>query len=253
MRFDGIFFDLYGTLLVYGEMKAAWDDWLSELARHLVRLGLAVPRKELADRCHGFMSRGEPDSGDQRLTVYERRLQTLFSELGFSVASEELGGIASSTAAAWQKHISVDPEAREILGELSVSVALALVTNFDHPPHVHGVLADSELVDYFDDVVVSAEVGIKKPDPAIFLGVLSRLDLEPERVAYVGDSPEDMEAARGAGFVPIRIRRATEGARQEAADYRQDSPRTERARFGTCHTISTLLELRGVLSSSPGR
>jgi hypothetical protein len=31
MAYQGVFFDLYGTLLIYGDMTAAWADWLSDL------------------------------------------------------------------------------------------------------------------------------------------------------------------------------------------------------------------------------
>ena len=31
MTFKGVFFDLYGTILVYGDVQAAWVDWLAEI------------------------------------------------------------------------------------------------------------------------------------------------------------------------------------------------------------------------------
>ena len=35
MAINGIFFDLYGTLLVYGNMDVAWSDWLNALHEQL--------------------------------------------------------------------------------------------------------------------------------------------------------------------------------------------------------------------------
>jgi putative hydrolase of the HAD superfamily len=40
---------------------------------------------------------------------------------------------------------------------------------------------------YFDDRVFSDEVGIRKPEPAIFEKALDHLDLRPEEVVHVGD------------------------------------------------------------------
>ena len=40
MIINGIFFDLYGTLLVYGNMDVVWSDWLSEFHGQLRLRGL---------------------------------------------------------------------------------------------------------------------------------------------------------------------------------------------------------------------
>lgn len=41
---------------------------------------------------------------------------------------------------------------------------------------------------YFDDVIESAVVGVRKPDERIYQIALERLGLEPELAAVVGDS-----------------------------------------------------------------
>jgi phosphoglycolate phosphatase-like HAD superfamily hydrolase len=45
----------------------------------------------------------------------------------------------------------------------------------------------------------------KKPDPEALLLALKRLDLEPHEAAYVGDSPEDVRMARGAGVFAVGV------------------------------------------------
>jgi putative hydrolase of the HAD superfamily len=53
-------------------------------------------------------------------------------------------------------------------------------------------------------VVDSGAVGVMKPDPSIFRVALDLLDLPPERVWYVGDTPGiDVVGARRAGIRPI--------------------------------------------------
>jgi len=50
-------------------------------------------------------------------------------------------------------------------------------------------------------VVISEEIGLRKPDPAIFHLALSRLNAAPEKTLYVGDHPlADVEGARLAGL-----------------------------------------------------
>ena len=98
-----------------------------------------------------------------------------------------------------------------MLQTLHRSKKLALISNFDHPPHVHAVLSELGLIHFFDSVVISAEVGVKKPDPRIFDSALEQTGMKPEEVVYVGDTEDDTEAARAAGIVPILIQREIEG------------------------------------------
>ncbi|UFU04548.1 HAD-IA family hydrolase [Ruania suaedae] len=51
-----------------------------------------------------------------------------------------------------------------------------------------------------EGVVVSGEVGVAKPDPAIYRLLLDRFDLEASETAFVDDSPPNVEAAREAGI-----------------------------------------------------
>ena len=62
---------------------------------------------------------------------------------------------------------------------------------------------------YFDTVLISEEVGIAKPDPAIFRQAMSRLNAAPERSVFVGDSLEhDMVGARNAGMMTVYLNRS---------------------------------------------
>lgn len=55
-------------------------------------------------------------------------------------------------------------------------------------------------------VVDSYIVGVSKPDPGIFAFALEHLELEPGRIAYVGDSIRyDVRGAHAAGLVPLLL------------------------------------------------
>jgi YjjG family noncanonical pyrimidine nucleotidase len=54
---------------------------------------------------------------------------------------------------------------------------------------------------FVDELVVSGEVGVSKPDPEIFRVALDRLGVTPEQTVMVGDSwAADVEGARAAGI-----------------------------------------------------
>jgi putative hydrolase of the HAD superfamily len=59
-----------------------------------------------------------------------------------------------------------------------------------------------------DHIVASAEVGIAKPDPDIFVDVCSRMEVLCHRVLHVGDSiVDDIEGARSAGMQAVLVQR----------------------------------------------
>ena len=73
-----------------------------------------------------------------------------------------------------------------ILTALKNRYPLVLVSNFYG--NVQSVLSDFGLLSYFDSIIESAVVGIRKPDPAIFKLGIDALALDPSSVVVIGDS-----------------------------------------------------------------
>ena len=62
---------------------------------------------------------------------------------------------------------------------------------------------------YFDEIVSSADVGYRKPNPMIFTIALERMGLAPSEVMHVGDRPDaDGAGAADAGIAPVILDRA---------------------------------------------
>jgi putative hydrolase of the HAD superfamily len=55
----------------------------------------------------------------------------------------------------------------------------------------------------FDAVVISGEVGLRKPDPAIYRLAAERIGLAPDRLVFVDDLPGNLKPARELGMVTI--------------------------------------------------
>lgn len=89
-----------------------------------------------------------------------------------------------------------------LCGELGIPVAL--LSNWDL--RLRGLLTELDLVDRFQAIVISAEVGIEKPDPGIFTYALRALDRPAARTVHVGDTwQDDILGARAAGMKAIWI------------------------------------------------
>jgi HAD superfamily hydrolase (TIGR01549 family) len=66
-------------------------------------------------------------------------------------------------------------------------------------------MQDLEVASYFTEVVCGGDTQRRKPHPEPLLVALERMGLRAEEVAYVGDSPEDVEMAQGASVFAIGI------------------------------------------------
>lgn len=55
----------------------------------------------------------------------------------------------------------------------------------------------------FDEVLISEDVGLRKPDPAIYQLMLTRLSLEASACVFVDDLPRNVEAAQQLGMQAV--------------------------------------------------
>jgi putative hydrolase of the HAD superfamily len=93
------------------------------------------------------------------------------------------------------------------LTELRDGYTLGIVTNGASCLQREKLTA-SGLADYFDAVVVSAEFGVGKPDPAIFRHALAQPDYRGKRAVMVGDSlSQDVNGAVAAGVGAVWVNR----------------------------------------------
>jgi putative hydrolase of the HAD superfamily len=111
------------------------------------------------------------------------------------------------TGGLWSQEI---PGARRGLEELAeTGVTVGVVSNSDGT--IEARLRESEILQVGPGpgvevtcLVDSGAVGVEKPDPKIFDHALEVLDIEPEEIWYVGDTPAfDVVGARRAGIRPI--------------------------------------------------
>lgn len=66
--------------------------------------------------------------------------------------------------------------------------------------HIEWIKREFSLLQHFDELILSHEVGHVKPEREIFDAVLERSDLPPERHLYIDDILHYTEAASGLGF-----------------------------------------------------
>jgi len=151
-----------------------------------------------------------PDVLAGRLTVQEARVERfrrLARLAGRDVSSETAAELSRHYRANYQQLRRMVPGARRVLERLQGRAVVGIVTNNE-------VAEQEEKLDHFglrplvNFMVVSAGVGVAKPDPEIFRLALARAGTRPEETVMVGDSwTSDVAGARAAGILPVWFNR----------------------------------------------
>jgi 2-haloacid dehalogenase len=132
----------------------------------------------------------------------------------FSVAVAELksqypkwAGLIEAYHTDWEESIngSIEPTIN-ILEELRErGYPLFGLSNFSIEKF-HLVRQRYKFFDWFEDILLSAEVQIVKPDPRIYQALVDRIQREPGECILVDDSAQNVEAARNFGMDGIHFR-----------------------------------------------
>jgi HAD superfamily hydrolase (TIGR01509 family) len=186
---EAVLFDWGGTL-------AEWT-WSGELLvpGHEAGCG-AIGREPTAELTERYRSEVLP-------RVEEADYRELVRAWLAPVSDEELDRFLAAEHEAWRPAHQLASTTHALLETLrGYGLKLGLVSNgFDPPELAHAELARLGLAERLDVAVMCTEVGVRKPDPAIFLRALDALGVAPERALFVGDSlAVDIAGARAVGM-----------------------------------------------------
>ncbi|MFP4541215.1 MAG: HAD-IA family hydrolase [Opitutales bacterium] len=194
-----ITFDVGGTLLSpHPTVGEAYAEELSSLglrcdaARMQTRFGVALRQWTQGN---GYGGNARDDRETWRAIVRETVALEAIPPERFDEAFDHLFN-AFATGARWRLHEG----ARELLAHLDkTGYRLAILSNSDS--RTRRVLEDHDLMDFFEAVFLSGEIGYEKPDRRLFDHVVDTIGVPPDQILHVGDSPRhDLEGARHAGW-----------------------------------------------------
>lgn len=127
------------------------------------------------------------------------QLDYLADNAKLSCTSAELNKYASQVADGCYDYVlEVLKTTRKVVEELSHKYKLVLVSNFYG--NINTILDDFCLSGFFDEVIESSVVGVRKPDPAIYALGVEAMGCSAENVLVVGDSfSKDVVPAKKVG------------------------------------------------------
>jgi putative hydrolase of the HAD superfamily len=210
MPVEGVIFDLGWTLIRYsGEVETTRRAAHRALVDSLMQDGVVPDAASFLKVFH------------QRLEVYERQRQEDFleftmswvvrrtlSDLGLGEVSEaQLARGVRALYGVIERYWEPRPEALAVLDELSgMGLRMAILSNAADESDVRRLIAQCGFDGRFHPILISAALGLRKPNPRVFAVVLSEWGVPADRVVMVGDTlGADVLGAQNAGVHNIWI------------------------------------------------
>jgi putative hydrolase of the HAD superfamily len=207
-RYDAVLFD-YGHTLVdlkrpeshlleaYHEINRRLEHELEQVVPQAAELLVAV-----SERVDDAIGRSYRTGGEQEVDIADL-YRTALGAIGISCPEATLEWVMDQEQVAWFNGILPSPHARAVLQALRDSGhKLAIVSNAAFRPRsMREQLHHLELFDFFDATVYSSEIGVRKPNAAIYEEALRLVEVTPERALFIGDRVrEDVRGPRAVGM-----------------------------------------------------
>ncbi len=195
MRIRAAIFDFFGTLTVSASVSERQGGH-QEVARIL-----DVPAHEYADA----VLRSWPERSTGRLGDLEATMRWLAAECGRDLDDETCAAACAARRRGQRGYVRLRPEAEPVLRSLAANgLRIGVVSDCTH--EVPEQWPELAIAKYVDAPVFSVDVGVKKPDPAIYLRACERLGVAPVDCVYVGDGDSDeLRGADAVGMTAFRL------------------------------------------------
>ena len=207
----GVIFDLGSTLIHFeGNWDQIWQDSLHELTAALQVAGIESEPDHLISEFAGRMHAYRRDRlGDHQERTTKNILVETLTALGESIPDDRtLAAALRRMYAHTETHWKPVPGLESTLIELQErGLRLALLSNAGDEPNVQRLIDQAGIRPYFDPILVSAALGVRKPAQKPFVLILSRWGFEPGEAVMVGDRlDQDILGAQQAGIHQIWLR-----------------------------------------------
>ena len=143
---------------------------------------------------------------DGRETHNRFWISAALADQGYQVSPDDLriAGAVERYFSAFLEYCRMIPGTGSMLETLKKRYRLGLLTNFTHGPAARNILHYLGISSFFGTILISGELGYRKPHPSVFLKLIEEFGVEAHQALYVGDDPEpDIRGARAVGLQPV--------------------------------------------------
>jgi len=104
--------------------------------------------------------------------------------------------------AIWNNIFSEKKDVSAFIRQVKKDYQIALISNVNVLQYTY-IKKKFSIMDEFEKVILSYEVGVQKPDPLIYDTAIKVCDRSPENIIYIDDRPELIEGGQEAGLESI--------------------------------------------------
>ncbi len=153
-------------------------------------------------RNHGYERKGSFSEVVQKFDIGSIDMKGFFDTLS-SLSGQPVDTIHKE----FDTVAAIDSDVVSILSKLKANYKVGLLTNADSV-FLRQILKENNLEQYFDEVVISSEVGYSKPSKEIFDIMLKRLNFDPGEALFIDDSLLHIDGAEAVGIQGIQFQGA---------------------------------------------
>lgn len=198
-------FDLFNTLITVdpGTLATALEKLIESLRARGFQIQAESFKEAYRRQAKRFL---EATRATGRETHNRFWVAAALGEAGFAVEPEDprVQEAVEDYFGAFARKCTLLPGTMEALERLKDRFPLGLLSNFTHAPAAWGILEEVGLKPMFRAVLISGDLGYRKPHPSVFHKLCHELGVSPGDLLYVGDDPgPDIYGALDAGVRPV--------------------------------------------------
>ncbi|MFD3448951.1 HAD family hydrolase [Microbacteriaceae bacterium 4G12] len=199
-----IFFDIDATLLNHDQAERMGAiDFLKEYANEL-----QLSDTEFVELWYNLSDKYFEKFLAKELTFQEQRRMRIKDLFGHHLSSEQADNKFKDYLRLYKKNWSAFEDVIPCLQQLKqLGFRLGIISNGDYTQQLEK-LESIGILNYFDCIITSSEIGIAKPNAAIFLEACNQANVQAQDGYYVGDRLEtDAIASENSGMKGIWLNR----------------------------------------------
>jgi HAD superfamily hydrolase (TIGR01549 family) len=221
--YNVLLFDLFDTLLLFHRDRLpvvsvdGQEVRTSSVASYTV-IAEAYPQISFPEFYQaffaGFQEAERLRAVDHREVTARERFLFTFERLGLPLTPSTQEVFERALVAHMEglaKAMEFPAESLRVLEWARKRYRVGMVSNFDHPPAAYKVMAEQGVRGFFEEIIISGEVGWRKPSREIFRIAFERMGIGPAEAIFVGDNLEiDILGAKQVGMDVIWLNRRGE-------------------------------------------
>jgi putative hydrolase of the HAD superfamily len=199
-------FDLFETLITV-HSPVAREETMRRLLHSLQISGLTIAPEAFVPLYRAAARRFSEAAHTEGKETHNRFwISAALQELGYQIEPEDpcIARAVDAYFSTFVDYATPIPGTVDMLATLKTRYRLGLLSNLTHAPAALRIIDRLGMAPFFDAVLVSGELGYRKPHPRVFLALLEQLGTAKEHTAFVGDNLDvDVRGAQQAGIQPI--------------------------------------------------